>query len=233
MRYLNFLIVVYVITLFLVGCKYETPVSSEPVGPTGYLDNYGVESVEVKAFQAAGDYGGGVLDPGTFFPPTKRTYSNLRRGGDRVKYNLHTTDLPPGAYTNRLVVINNPEECDGDCDEADVFENPSTNSSVFWTTGGIVQDDGIGNFYATSKIGDKSKEPDQHIFGPGLVNPERAEVWIIIKYHGPVSDEPDELYLQTNTLTSLSEEGANAYDLGDEGIQGFDPQIAIHKRKDL
>jgi hypothetical protein len=77
---------------------------------------------------------------------------------------------------------------------------------------------------------DTSDDPQQHIFGPGLVNPKTAEVWVIIKYHGPASDDPDELYLQTHTLQGLCEEGANAYDLGPGfGIQCFDPQIAIHK----
>jgi hypothetical protein len=141
--------------------------------------------------------------------------------------------LPPGAYTNWWVIINNPEECtNGQCDVEDVFFNPATNSSVFWATGSIVQSNGIGNFSARVNVGELPSGPDQVPLPgpPGLVDPEGAEIHIIVKYHGPASSDPDELYQQTHTLTGLCDQGANAYDLTSVGfgIQCFDPQFVIH-----
>lgn len=215
---------------FLVGCNNETPVStSTDFTKSSDLTKGRVEIAKVIVNQPAGDIGGGVLVPGTFFPPTKNAFSMLRRGKDWIKYKLHTNGLPPGAYTNWFIIFNNPENCDGDCDDTDIG-NPATNASVFWATGGIVHHNGVGNFSSKVRIGEISEDPRQHILGPGLLNPETAEVHIIIKYHGLPSEDPEELWLQTHTLTGLCEEGANAVDLGPPlGLQCFDPQIAIHR----
>lgn len=246
MQYLFHLYIAVFIVLFLAGCVNDTPVSSEQLNSseessivtdddfdfTNSLDKHRVSRAEVVAFQPAGDFGGGVLAPGTFFPPTGRGESRLLRRAGGIKYKLRTTGLPPGAYTNWMVVINNPEECDGDCDDADVFGNPATNSSVFWVTGGVVDDDGRGKFRGKVKVGEISSDPAQHIFGPGLINPEGAEIHIIVKYHGPVSDDDDDFYLQTHTLTGLCDMDANAFfipGLPFGEVQCFDPQLAIHK----
>jgi hypothetical protein len=240
----RFFISVFLV-LFLSGCIDNTPVTVDPRDTSEDLlfsdeaadpafdsiDKRRQSRADMLTFQPAGDFGGGVLVPGTFYPPSGNSFSKLYRGNDRVRYKIRTNGLPPGAYTVWMVVINNPENCVGDCDEADVFENPATNSSAFWTDGGIVESDGIGKFRGEAKVGEISSDPRQHIFGPGLVNPEGAEVHLIVKYHGPVSSDPDEFWLQTHTLQGLCESGANAYDLSGAGlgIQCFDPQLSIHK----
>ena len=155
----HFYIVFLIIFLFLTGCENDDLISSGEANSGGDTEQFNslakvtVDKVKVIAFQPAGDFGGGVLVPGTFFPPTKQGFSTIRRSKDWISYNIHTTGLPPGAYTNWCAVINNPENCIGDCNEADIFENPATNSSVFWSTGGIVKSNGVGNFHARVNVG--------------------------------------------------------------------------------
>ncbi len=186
-----------------------------------------VSRAETFAFQPAGALGGGVLQPGTSFPPTTGT-SSLYAGDGWLGYDIHTDGLPAGAYTNWWVIVNNPEACDGDCGFDDIFGNPATNSSVFWATGGLVLADGVGDFRARIREGQPSKGPDGFLLGNGLQDAENAEVHVIIKYHGPASDDPDALFDQLHTLLGSCDAGANAADTG----QCFDPQAVVHRRTD-
>lgn len=244
MATLRFVFSTFLIVLLFGGCSRETTVSSDLPEQNesitgidiqdGALARSVVSRADLMVFQPAGDYGGGVLVPGTIYPPTDGGYSKLRRKDNYVTYRLLTSGLPPGAYTNWFVAINNPENCtDGDCDDFDVFFNPATNASVFWADGGIVGADGIGDFRSRIDVGVLPDGPDQiGLPGPGgLTNPMGAEIHIIVKYHGPVSSDPHDRYLQTHTLTGLCGQGANAYDLSaiGFGIQCFDPQFVIHK----
>lgn len=186
---------------------------------------------QVMAFMAAGDIGGGVLTPGTMYPPTQQGQSTFVRTRDAVLYTIQTSGLPPGAYTVWWVVINRPDLCSSTpCTEEDIFFNPAVESSVFWSTGGIVRENGIANFHDRLRIGDNLGTPgDQHVFGPGLLYPMTAEVHNIIKYHGPASEDPGILQLQLTTLLGDCFEGANAVDLGPGfGIHCFDPQVVVH-----
>ncbi len=222
MQYLSRLYAVLFIALILSGCNNETPVSSEVLGDGLAVLAKQQERGEVDFFQAAGPAGAnGVLTEGDIFPPTKGGFAILHRGNDWVSYNLHTTGLPAGAYTNWWIIFNNPEECSGvPCGLGDLG-NALVNPSVFWSTGGIVQDNGVGNFQATIDEGEPSKGPDGFLVGTdGLVDAAKAEVHIIIKYHGPASNDPDELFLQTNTVLGLCDDRANALPDGN----CFDPQ---------
>ncbi|MFQ5709988.1 MAG: hypothetical protein ACE5HO_21240 [bacterium] len=227
MQYLSRLFTVLFIALILSGCNNEQPVSSEltEVEPASLAKRF--ERAEVMAFQPAGALGGGVLAPGTFFPPTDGGTSILHRGNDWISYNIHTTGLPAGAYTNWWIIFNNPEDCTDDCGEDDIF-SPETkaNPSVFWATGGIVQEDGVGNFRARIREGQPSNGPDGFLIGNGLEDAANAEVHLIIKYHGPASDDPDVLFDQTHTLLGSCDSGANAAANG----QCFDPQAVAHRR---
>jgi hypothetical protein len=65
--------------------------------------------------------------------------------------------------------------------------------------------------------------------GSGLLNTMGGEFFLIIKYHGLASDDPDVLYEQTHTLLGGCDAGANAYDYGAPfDVQCFDPQFVIH-----
>ncbi len=183
----------------------------------------------VVAFQEAGDVGGGVLEPGTSFPPTNRGFATLKRGDDWIRSNIHTSGLPAGTYTVWWVIFNDPEHCDGPCDENDLL-NPDAGVSIFFATGGIVGENGIANLRAHYVDGEDRGEPGtQDVLGDGALDPSRAEVHMIIKYHGPPSDDPDTLWEQTHTLLGGCFENANALDLGEPfGVQCFDPQAVAH-----
>jgi hypothetical protein len=105
---IRFGIVILIYALFG-GCVNEGPVSVNegPVssgqeeaatqvnGPSDGLAKTTVSRAEIMVFQPAGDFGGGVLVPGTEFPPTNGGFSILHRGDDWISYNLHTIDITP------------------------------------------------------------------------------------------------------------------------------------------
>lgn len=181
------------------------------------------------AFQAAGSIGGGVLEPGTTYPPTTHGFATLKRGDDWVQVNIQTRGLPAGAYTVWWVVFDTPDGCTNPCGENDLF-NSDAHVSVFFATGGVVHGNGAGSFRARYRFGDDLGEPgSQHILGDGSLDPSRAEVHNIIRYHGPASADPATLFEQTHTLLGGCSQGANAVDLGEPfGIHCFDPQAVAH-----
>jgi hypothetical protein len=190
-----------------------------------------VTRAPVIAFQAAGDVGGGVLEAGTTYAPTTHGFATLKRGGDWVQINIQTSGLPAGAYTVWWVVFGTPDGCVSGCGSDDLF-NPDAQVSIFWATGGVIRHDGAGNFVARHHASDDLGEPgSQHVLGDGSLDPSRAEIHNIIKYHGPASDDPALLYEQTHTLLGGCFEHANAVDMGEPfGVQCFDPQAVAHPR---
>lgn len=188
-------------------------------------------------FLPAGDVGGGVLTPGTFFPPTSFGFGLMQRRDNHLRAIALTSGLPAGAYTCWWVVFNEPRYChwpippfDASCGGAiEELFNQEAVPSIYWATGNVVRHNGIGLFRAITKIGDDLGELNvQHVLGPGLTNPQKAEVHFVIKYHGPASQDAEELYWQLNSLLGSCEEGANAFDGGPGfGIQCFDPQVVI------
>jgi hypothetical protein len=191
-----------------------------------------VSSAELTSFLPSGDVGGGVLEAGLLFPPTKEGTSKLVRTADFVEYTINTTGLPTGAYTVWMVVINDPENCNtSPCTVDDVFlHTAEVDGSVFWTAGALVGASGHGYFSARVQNGYFPTDADQIAWpGSGLQDPLGAEFHLIVKYHGPASSDPEVLYEQTHTLLGSCYEGANALDLGDPfGIHCFDPQVVIH-----
>ena len=132
--------------------------------------------------------------------------------------------LLQGAYTNWWVILNDPSQCpNNECTLADVFTNPASKPSVFWATGGIVQSNGVGNFWAKISEGQASGGVEPFLIGMGLEDAANAAVFVIIKYHGPASNDPGELFLQTHSVVGLCDDRANALPDGN----CFDPQIAM------
>lgn len=224
----------------LFGCTEESVVApglEHPAEPA-LIDQHAaaakarVDRAEVFPFLPAGDVGGGVLTPGTYFPPTRGGTSTLLRHPDWVQYTLHTTGLPEGAYTVWIVTINEPANCAGSpCSLDDVFGIPAVDASVFWSSGGLVQANGVGNFRGRVYRGVVPQGDDQIVLpGSGLTDPYGAEIHLVVKYHGPTSDDPDVRYEQTHTLLGSCLVGANAIDFGPPfGVHCFDPQAAIHQ----
>ncbi len=206
-------------------------VSPQLQAPAGVVH----QTADLVAFQPAGELGGegNLLTPGTFFPPTGTSFAKLKRTGNYIQFNLHTTGLPPGAYTIWYVIFNDTGLCTaptpfGECGEADLL-TPKT--AIVWATGKVVQANGIGNFSDRIYVGETRSETvvlGEDLTAP-LEDPHGAEVHLIVKYHGAASSDPDVLYEQLHTLLGSCgpEDGANSYDAGPFGIQCFDPQFAI------
>ncbi|MFK7844445.1 MAG: hypothetical protein AB8G77_04020, partial [Rhodothermales bacterium] len=217
------------------GCESSLITEAEgPQAPGSASSAVTSQTAELDVFQPAGDFGGGVLVPGTVFPAVNGSKSTLKRMADKIRYSIKTTGLPEGAYTNWIVTINEPENClTSPCTDVDVFgRTEEVDATVFWATGNTVGQNGKGNFSATIRVGELPDGDDQIGWpGSGLQNPMGAEIHLIVKYHGLTSSDPEIRKEQLTTLTGSCEEGANAYDLSEIGfgIQCFDPQVAIHQ----
>lgn len=129
--------------------------------------------------------------PGTDIPGSSST---LTRTDSGVSMTLHTSDLPAGAYTVWFVLFNNPEECTEPCNEDDIFVDGDPSLGLNFdqiaaaeidfarATGGIVIENGIGNFAGSLRAGDTSEA----ILGTGLLEPREAEIHLIVRHHGDV-----------------------------------------------
>jgi hypothetical protein len=115
----------------------------------------------------------------------KGSSAKLTRGDGMVWIRVNTTELPPGAYTNWWIIFNNPAACSEGCDGADLGI-PAVMGSVFFATGGIVGTNGVGHFRPPPlEENEISPNPLQHLFGPGLLSAQDAEIHYVIRYHGP------------------------------------------------
>ena len=146
-----------VLLLLSSGC-YETP-RTLPTAPSPLGGGGLVQTTALQGAVAAGTVGGGVLTPGTVFPPTAGSTATLVRQESCLDYTIDTTGLPPGAYTNWVFVYNNPEACRNPARGAvcfggpDLIGNPATQGSAFWGTGGVVGQDGVGHFASRTCVG--------------------------------------------------------------------------------
>lgn len=134
--------------------------------------------------------------------------AKLQRSEDSIWIKINTTQLPAGAYTVWAVIFNNPTACthgvgEFSCGPADLpgagmsnADNNGPDGSVFWATSGVVDETGVGHFRAFIEEG---LPEGQRLRGTGLNNAEGAEVHFIIRYHGPLSDDPDTAISQLTT----------------------------------
>ena len=122
--------------------------------------------------------------------------SSLIRNGNGLTMTVSTNGLPAGAYTAWWVIENYPQYCTERPCSPDDEGNPLVQTSVFNATGRIVSGNGIGNFGAWVGIG--GPYSGEVLFGPGLLNPLGADVYLVIRYHGPVI--PGMVKQQTTTF---------------------------------
>ncbi len=134
------------------------------------------------------------FEPGFGFP-IHNSLATLHRTEDGVELKLDTK-LPEGAYTTWWVIFNDPEFCVDGCDAGDL-EIPEVNASLFWATGEVVGDNGMGSFSAQLLEGELPQGSDQVVFGEGLVDSFSAEIHPIVRSHGPVDPEQVEEQLTT------------------------------------
>ncbi len=134
------------------------------------------------------------FEPGFGFP-IHNSLATLHRTEDGVELKLDTK-LPEGAYTTWWVIFNDPEFCVDGCDAGDL-EIPEVNASLFWATGEVVGDNGMGSFSAQLLEGELPQGSDQVVFGEGLVDSFSAEIHPIVRSHGPVDPEQVEEQITT------------------------------------
>ncbi len=115
--------------------------------------------------------------------------TRLERTFDKICISTTTKDLPAGAYTNWWMIFNNPEFCEnprggGQCSGGPDVANPDVDTTVMWAAGGLVAHDGTGHFSSCTGIGELS----HYIVagGNGLVDPQKAEIQLVVRYHGPI-----------------------------------------------
>jgi hypothetical protein len=132
--------------------------------------------------------------------------STLVRTSSGVAMTLQTAYLTPGStVTIWWVIFNNPEYCSNGmyglkCGAGD-FSNPNVVASAMYAAGHVIGGSGKGNFAASLTIGKTTK---QVLFGPGLTNPEGADIHLIVREHGPLDPAlmPD-LIQSVNTCNSV------------------------------
>ncbi len=135
-----------------------------------------------------------------------------RRG---ISMTIHTSELPPGAYSVWWVIHNYPEFCtERPCTLTDEA-NPLVQASVLNATGSVVGMRGTGNFGAALSVG--SPTHGEVIFGPGLLNPLGADVLMVVRYHGPV-------------IPGILTEQLTTFDGGCAINTCSDEQVALHLR---
>ncbi len=158
--------------------------------------------------------------------------SILHRSKNGITVNFQTSGLIPGnAYTLWWVIWNKPENCavPGACLEPDFGNAANIKIDVLYATGHIVGNSGIGNFSTELKVGDISGSLGA--FGPsyGLMDPQKAEVHLVLRSHGPA--QPGMIDDQIHTISGGCNPVYSPPGFGpDPNISGAcrDIQAAIH-----
>jgi hypothetical protein len=122
------------------------------------------------------------------------TGSVLVRSKEGAYMSVHAAGLTPGtAVTAWWVFFNSPEGClTSPCTPADL-NNPDAQPSLVSAAGRIVGPDGTADFGAYRAVGDTTGA----FSGPGLLNPFKAEIHLVVRSHGPaVLDDPQVLQEQ-------------------------------------
>jgi len=120
--------------------------------------------------------------------------ATLVRSENGVTGVVETTELKPGgAYTLWFAVFNHPEKCSPpSCgvDDAVPFPGiPAVAVSLVYASGHVVGQNGKSTFAGHLKVGDTTGA----FFGPGLLDPFKADIHLVIRNHGqPVPGALDE-----------------------------------------
>lgn len=119
--------------------------------------------------------------------PVEGASASLVRNDNGISYQFHASQLTPGnAYTLWLVVIDHPENCQGEaCAGPDFVVNDAPDAQVTYAAGNVVGDDGVATF-----AGHQSTGPmDGWLPDRSFDNPREAEVHLVVNDHGPMLPE--------------------------------------------
>ncbi|MDJ0941881.1 MAG: hypothetical protein QNJ30_00325 [Kiloniellales bacterium] len=149
----------------------------------------------------------------------------LTRTKTGVGFTFNTTDLAADApYTVWWVTFNRPRHCLAPylCG-ADDFGNPAAEPGVFYATGRVSDAYGQAEFSGEVDYGELPQGEDQVPF-PSLDRPIRpgAEVHLIVRAHGPASEDPEVLDAQLTEFNG----GCPPYDC-------VDVQASLHRSPKL
>ena len=166
--------------------------------------------------------------------------ATLLRTRNNVRMTIKTQDLDPHhTYTIWWVIFNNPEECENGCGEPDLF-NDDVGGSVLYAAGPVIGANGKGNFTGSLRTGDISGcqapwsafdlgliggEGELDMCRDGLVDPQSAEIHLVVRTHG--EKIPGMVNEQINTFAGgcTAESSFGASDGPNECV---DQQFAIH-----
>lgn len=153
--------------------------------------------------------------------------SFLSRNSQGVTMMFYGHDLPPGhAITAWWVTFANPEACgrgQKPCDPSDFspdFALPDVGADALFADGAVVGEDGTITLGGHLPVGDTSGSVGSS-FGfdaVGLVDPFASEIHVLLRDHGPVSDDPERRRIQLTTVEADC----------DPSVCGF-PAVTIHK----
>ena len=160
--------------------------------------------------------------------------TTLRRMFDGVTLEIEAEDMRPGdVFTVWWVIFNNPEDCNGGeggpCSMVDV-RDPAVISDALFATGTVVSKDGKAMVTAFLGIGDVPGSINDR-FGAqpiGPVNPQGAEIHMVIRSHGPANLDmlAEQLNSHSGGCTTFLDRGSVTDDLG----ECADTHFAIHAR---
>jgi hypothetical protein len=146
--------------------------------------------------------------------------TQLTRNTDGLQLTLDVDGLIPGhAYSVWWVVWNNPEFCDGACDDPDVGSE-DVKVEVLYAAGSVAGGT-KGNFGATLKEDDVTGSINGEFFNlpnnGGLLDAMKAEIHVVLRSHGPAI--PGQVDQQISTYAG----GCNPSDPNYNGGHGFIP----------
>jgi hypothetical protein len=123
------------------------------------------------------------------FPPSVVGSSTLVRTDDGVSMRVETSALEPGnVVTLWVIVANDPDHCEegfpglSQCGPGDHLAGRGQ-MSVHYGAGRIVAEDGTASYGAHLRVGDTSQALFEE--DPGLLDARGAEVFAVLKTHGP------------------------------------------------
>jgi hypothetical protein len=154
--------------------------------------------------------------------------SRLVRTDEAIATKTNTTELVPRHVTTLWwVIFNTPGECDGDCGEDDLFD-PDVEASCPYADGSIVDGNGHIRFHDRLTVGEPRNScldffgADDH----GLLNPEGAEIHVVVRSHGPIIPElVDEM---RSSFAGGCEDFLEAGTVPEEPGECADLQFAVH-----
>ncbi len=114
--------------------------------------------------------------------------TRLVRTRDDVTATIHTSGLMPGfVYTAWFAIFNFPENCfTRPCTPNDISNNPAVQGSLLNFGGALADLDGTADFGEHRAVGDTTNARS----GPGLLDPRRAEIHLVVRSHGPALPDP-------------------------------------------